>query len=163
MNNFQQVRSFLLLSSTCTHITCYRCNISIFSISYCLVLTILYCLAHPFGFTRLFPTFTHSPDFFATLHITNGSHYKFCQHSLAPLSLSHLLESVMIPILVILTYLHLCIIFASAVNYTLFCNLYCNIQLNPAPTDFKGPINFICYRRNSVTANIGACERSGRS
>ena len=29
------------------------------------------------------------------------------------------------------------------------------IQLNPAPTDFKGPINFIYYRRNSVIANIG--------
>ena len=29
------------------------------------------------------------------------------------------------------------------------------IHLNPALTDFKGLTNFICYKRNSVTANIG--------
>ena len=28
------------------------------------------------------------------------------------------------------------------------------LQLNPALTDFRGPTNFICYRRNSVRANI---------
>ena len=28
------------------------------------------------------------------------------------------------------------------------------IQLNPALTDFKGPTNFICYKRNSVIANV---------
>ena len=27
------------------------------------------------------------------------------------------------------------------------------IHLNPAATDFKGQINFICYRQNSVIAN----------
>ena len=27
------------------------------------------------------------------------------------------------------------------------------LQLNPAPTDFKGPANFICYGQNSVIAN----------
>ena len=34
-------------------------------------------------------------------------------------------------------------------------NILAGIQLNPAPTDFKGPTNFICYRRNSVIANKG--------
>ena len=29
------------------------------------------------------------------------------------------------------------------------------VQLNPAPTDFKGLMNFICYRWISVKANIG--------
>ena len=28
------------------------------------------------------------------------------------------------------------------------------LQLNPTPTDLKGLTNFICYRRNSVIANI---------
>ena len=28
------------------------------------------------------------------------------------------------------------------------------VQLNLAPTDFKGLTNFICYRRNSVIANM---------
>ena len=29
------------------------------------------------------------------------------------------------------------------------------VQLNPAQTDFRGQTNFICYKQNSVTANIG--------
>ena len=29
------------------------------------------------------------------------------------------------------------------------------ILLNPTPTDFRGPIDFICYRMNSVAANKG--------
>ena len=29
------------------------------------------------------------------------------------------------------------------------------VQLNLALTDFRGPSYFICYRQNSVTANIG--------
>ena len=29
------------------------------------------------------------------------------------------------------------------------------LLLNPAPTDFKGSKNFVCYRRNSIIANIG--------
>ena len=28
------------------------------------------------------------------------------------------------------------------------------LQLNPATTDFKGPINFMCYMWNSGIANI---------
>ena len=33
------------------------------------------------------------------------------------------------------------------------------IQLNPTPTDFRGPQNFICYRWNSVITNIGNRRR----
>ena len=29
-----------------------------------------------------------------------------------------------------------------------------DIQLNPALTDFRGPINYICYRWNSIIGNI---------
>ena len=29
-----------------------------------------------------------------------------------------------------------------------------NVQLNPAPTDFKGLTSFICNRQNSISANI---------
>ena len=32
---------------------------------------------------------------------------------------------------------------------------YAHIQLNPALTDLKGPLKYVCYRRNSVIANIG--------
>ena len=35
------------------------------------------------------------------------------------------------------------------------CKIDSIIQLNPALTDFKGLIGFICNRRNSVFANIG--------
>ena len=30
-----------------------------------------------------------------------------------------------------------------------------DVELNPAPADFKGLTNFICYRWNSVRANLG--------